>query len=74
MGAPKCGVFGRKMARNGTTKAGSTRHRCMGCGASSVRKIDNAAKLLASSLSWLLSRKRQCDMSGRGRTFRRRLC
>lgn len=72
MGAPKCGVCGRKMVKNGTTKAGSTRYRCMGCGSSSVRKIDNAAKLLACFLSWLLSRERQADMPGGGRTFRRK--
>ena len=72
MGAPVCGVCGRKMVKNGTTKAGSTRYRCMGCGASSVRRIDNAAKLLASFLSWLLSRRRQRDMPGKGRTFRRK--
>lgn len=72
MRSPKCSVCGSKMVKNGTTKAGSTRFRCMRCGASSTRKIDNAAKLLTSFLSWLLSRKRQCDMPGGGRTFRRK--
>lgn len=48
------------------------RWRCTSCGASSVRKIDNAAKLLEAFLGWLLTRRRQADMPGGGRTFRRR--
>ena len=72
MGAPNCPVCGRRMARNGRTSAGRTRWRCTSCGASSVRRIDNAAKLLEAFLSWLLGRGRQTDMPGGGRTFRRR--
>ena len=60
------------MKRNGTTSAGRTRWRCTSCGASSVHKIDNAAKLLEAFLSWLLGRGRQSDMPGGGRTFRRK--
>lgn len=72
MRAPKCSACGSKMVKNGATKAGSVRFRCMRCGASSTRKIDNSAKLLTSFLAWLLSRKRQRDMPGGGRTFRRK--
>lgn len=60
------------MKRNGRTSAGRTRWRCTSCGASSVRRIDNTAKLLDAFLGWLLTRKRQADMPGGGRTFRRR--
>ena len=60
------------MKRNGRTSAGRTRWRCTSCGASSVRRIDNAAKLLDAFLGWLLTRKRQADMPGGGRTFRRK--
>ena len=60
------------MKRNGKTSAGRTRWRCTSCGASSVRRIDSAAKLLALFLGWLLGRSRQADMPGGGRTFRRK--
>lgn len=60
------------MKRNGTTSAGRTRWRCKACGASRTHSIDNSAKLLSSFLSWLFSRRRQADMPGGGRTFRRK--
>lgn len=72
MGAPKCPVCGRRMARNGKTSAGRTRWRCAGCGASSTARIDSSAKALSLFLGWLLSRGRQSDMPGAGRTFRRK--
>lgn len=72
MGNPCCPVCGSNMVKNGATKAGRTRFRCMSCGSSSVRKIDTSAKGLKSFLGWLLSRKRQSDMPGAGRTFRRK--
>lgn len=72
MGAPHCPVCGRKMARNGRTSAGRTRWRCTSCGASATCKIDNAAKRLSAFLAWLLTRSRQSDMPGGGRTFRRK--
>ena len=72
MGNPHCPVCGSNMVRNGKTKAGRTRFRCRRCRSSSVRKIDTSAKDLKTFLAWLLSRKRQSDMPGAGRTFRRR--
>lgn len=72
MAAPHCPACGKKMAKNGTTSAGRTRWRCTSCGASTTRRIDNAAKLLAAFLAWLLTRSRQSDMAGGGRTFRRK--
>ena len=72
MNVVKCPSCGAKMKRNGKTSAGSTRWRCKSCGASTVERIDNAAKRLAEFLGWLLSKARQADMPGGGRTFRRR--
>ena len=60
------------MKRNGKTGAGRTRWRCTSCGASTTRRIDNSAKQLSAFLAWLLSRARQADMPGGGRTFRRK--
>lgn len=72
MNAHTCPLCGSKMKRNGKTSAGRTRWRCTSCGSSSVRRIDSAAKRLDAFLGWLLSRGRQADMPGGGRTFRRR--
>ncbi len=72
MNVVRCAVCGEKMRRNGRTSAGRTRWRCESCGASSVERIDNAAKRLGEFLGWLLSKERQADMPGGGRTFRRR--
>lgn len=60
------------MKRNGKTKSGSQRWRCVGCGASATHSIDTAARDLAAFVGWLLSKGSQADMPGRGRTFRRR--
>ena len=67
---PSCGA---KMKRNGKTRAGSQRWRCTSCGASSVHGNNTDARELKAFLGWLLSRNRQCDMPGGGRTFRRRM-
>lgn len=72
MDNPICSACGSKMKRNGHTSSGATRWRCKGCGASLTHKIDNTAKRLAEFLSWLLGKDAQSDMSGGGRTFRRR--
>lgn len=72
MNVVKCPSCGGKMKRNGTTSAGNTRWRCTSCGASETVHVDNAAKRLREFLGWLLSKARQADMPGGGRTFRRR--
>lgn len=72
MNVVRCATCGAKMRRNGKTTAGRTRWRCESCGASAVGRIDNAAKRLEEFLAWLLSKARQADMPGGGRTFRRR--
>ena len=71
MNVVKCPSCGGKMKRNGTTSAGNTRWRCTSCGASTTVHVDNAAKRLDEFLGWLLSKARQADMPGGGRTFRR---
>ena len=68
MKARACPLCGAKMKRNGKTSAGRTRWRCTSCGASTTRRIDSAAKLLGAFLGWLLTRRRQADMPGGGRT------
>ena len=72
MNVVRCPSCGTKMKRNGTTSAGNTRWRCASCGASITNHVDNSAKRLEEFLGWLLSKRRQADMAGGGRTFRRR--
>lgn len=67
-----CQLCGAKMKRNGHTSKGTQRWRCLKCGASSIHKHNNDAKELSEFLAWLLSRDKQMDMPGQGRTFRRR--
>ena len=45
---------------------------CAGCRSSSLNAIDASAKHLEEFLVWLLSGRRQADMPGEGRSFRRR--
>lgn len=60
------------MTRHGKTSAGRQRWRCRACGGSQITAIDATAKHLTEFLAWLLSRDRQVDMPGAGRSFRRR--
>lgn len=68
----KCPLCGGKTKRFGKTAAGAQRWQCLECKATFTHKIDNTAKLLKEFLIWLLSRRRQNDMPGGGRTFRRK--
>lgn len=72
MNVVRCPSCGTRMKRNGTTSAGNTRWRCASCGASITNHVDNSARRLEEFLGWLLSKRRQADMAGGGRTFRRR--
>lgn len=72
MAAPHCPACGNKMAKIGKTGADEARWRRASCGASSIRRIDNAAELLEALLSRPLTRRRQTDMPGSGRAFRRK--
>jgi hypothetical protein len=59
------------MKRKGKTAAGAQRWICKSCKASTTHRYENVVKLLKLFLEWLLGRKRQRDMPGGGRTFRR---
>lgn len=72
MKAKTCPACGCAMKRNGKTKAGSQRWRCTSCGASSVHGYDVESRELKRFIGWLLSKERQLDMPGEGRSFRRR--
>lgn len=72
MNIPKCPLCQQSMTRHGKTSAGRQRWRCKACGPSQVARIDSTAKHLDEFLAWLLSRRRQADMPGAGRSFRRR--
>lgn len=67
----RCPACGGKTKRNGTTKAGTQRWRCLSCGASTTQSYSNEAMLLELFLSWLLSKKTQSEMGVSARTFRR---
>lgn len=67
----KCPCCGTAMRRNGRTTAGAQRWRCESCGASRTVSYDDSAARLEEFLAWLLSKARQADMPGQGRTFRR---
>lgn len=69
---PACGACGAGMKRNGKTKAGAQRWRCRACGSSATHANDVSGRELKGFLEWLLSKERQLDMPGCGRTFRRR--
>lgn len=60
------------MVKNGKTKAGTQRWRCMACGASRVRRIDNTAKTLEAFLHWLFSKDAVSDLKTSRATFWRK--
>ena len=72
MKSKTCPACGSKMERNGKTKAGKQRWRCVECNASATHGNDTSQRELAAFLKWLLSKDTQIDMPGQGRTFRRR--
>lgn len=60
------------MTRHGRTSSGRQRWRCRRCNVTEVGRIDATAKHLQEFVAWLLSNRRQVDMPGQGRSFRRR--
>lgn len=72
MNNPKCSICGAKMSKNGKTKAGTQRWRCLSCGTSTIRKIDNTAKTLESFLRWLLSKDAIVNLKTSRSTFWRK--
>lgn len=73
MKSKTCPSCGAAMKRNGKTAAGAQRWRCKDCGASCTHGNDVSQRELRAFLAWLLSKERQLDMPGAGRTFRRRM-
>jgi ribosomal protein S27AE len=71
MQSRNCPSCGSPMRRNGKTTAGRQRWRCGSCGASATHSCDVDVRELKRFLDWLLSKERQADMPGGGRTFRR---
>lgn len=72
MANPKCDICGSGMKRNGTTKAGTQRWRCTGCGSSSVCKNDTSARSLKLFVTWLLGKLAQSELALPARTFRQK--
>ena len=67
-----CSVCSSKMVKNGKTKAGTQRYRCLKCGSSQSRRYSLQARELKLFLDWLLGKQLQRDMRGEGRSFRRK--
>lgn len=70
-----CPVCGRPMRKNGTTKAGSQRWKCVECslGATAPRPDRKHDADLRAFLDWLLSGRTQGDMGTGARAFRKRI-
>ena len=66
MKSKTCSICGSRMKRNGKTKTGSQRWRCLSCGSSSTHVNDVSARDLK-----LFIKDSQLDMAGQGRSFRR---
>ena len=60
------------MIRHGKTSTGRQRWRCKTCQITTLNEIDSTAKHLDEFVAWLLGRRRQVDLPGGGRSFRRR--
>ena len=72
MNTPKCPACGRALTKYGHSASGAQRWRCTPCNISQVSRINSTAKHLDEFLAWLLSGRRQVDLPGGGRSFRRR--
>ena len=60
------------MIRHGQTSTGRQRWWCKPCKITTLNEIDSTAKHLDEFVAWLLGRRRQADLPGGGRSFRRR--
>ena len=67
-----CPICGSKCVRYGKLKSGNQRWLCKSCKNVFTPKIDNDTKQLQQFLNWLFSKEVQSNMSGGGRTFRRK--
>jgi len=68
-----CSACGSRLKRNGTTKAGTTRWRCTGCGASSTKRRPDLVRRsqLERFVAWLLGKSTQGESAAQARSFRR---
>ena len=67
-----CPICNCKCIKHGKIKSGSQRWFCKSCKLAFTPKIDNDTKQLQQFLAWLFSKEVQSNMSGDGRTFRRK--
>ena len=67
-----CPICNCKCIKHGKMKSGSQRWFCKSCKLAFTPKIDNDTKQLQQFLNWLFSKEVQSNMSGGGRTFRRK--
>ena len=67
-----CPICNCKCIKHGKMKSGSQRWFCKSCKLAFTPKIDNDTKQLQQFLAWLFSKEVQSNMSGGGRTFRRK--
>lgn len=73
MSAPKCPICHKSMTKYGKAKVEKQHWRCKNCSATKTHSINSDAKQFKVFLDWLMSRKRQTDMSRTtDRTFRNR--
>ena len=67
-----CPICNCKCIKHGKIKSGSQRWFCKSCKLAFTPKIDNDTKQLQQFLNWLFSKEVQSNMSGGGRSFRRK--
>ena len=67
-----CPICGSVCIKYGKNKSGSQRWFCKRCKSICTPKIDNSSKQLNIFLKWLFSKQTQREMTGEGRTFRRK--
>ena len=67
-----CPICNCKCIKHGKIKSGSQRWFCKSCKLAFTPKIDNDTKQIQQFLAWLFIKEVQSNMSGGGRTFRRK--
>ena len=73
MNQVRCFNCGNICVKNGKTKAGTQRWLCKECSDTFTNPIDNSTKQFVQFQHWLFSKAVQKEMSGAGRSFRRKV-
>ena len=73
MNQVRCFNCGNICVKNGKTKAGTQRWLCKECSDSFTNSIDNSTKQFVQFQHWLFSKAVQKEMSGAGKSFRRKI-